>query len=340
MSLSEFEVIREFFNKKELALDREEVLLGIGDDAALLSVPSEKVLSISTDMLVESVHFPKDAAPAQIAKRALLVNISDLAAMGAEPLCFTLSLAIAKQSERWLQQFSQGLVEIAQRYNIALVGGDLVAGPTTISIQVHGLNSSENCLRRDRARVGDLIFVTGCLGDGAVALVSLGLKTHLGDSFKINKEEYSINCQNYFNSIYFEPEPRIEFARSCGKYIASAIDISDGLIGDLGHICKASGVGATLFVDEIPYSQSANCCMSKPNLLQAALYGGDDYELCVTVAKTDQEAFMQAAESTNTPVRCIGEINDSDRICCHNNSGEELQLHNESYMHFSGEIQE
>ena len=112
------------------------------------------------------------------------------------------------------------------------------------------------------------------------------------------------------------------------------------MIGDLGHICKASGVGATLFVDEIPYSQSANCCMSKPNLLQAALYGGDDYELCVTVAKTDQEAFMQAAESTNTPVRCIGEINDSDRICCHNNSGEELQLHDESYMHFSGEIQE
>ena len=336
MSLSEFEIIQEFFNKKELLLKREEVLLGIGDDAALLAIPNEKVLAVSTDILIESVHFPKAAAPEQIAKRALLVNISDLAVMGAEPLCFTLGLALAHQDEAWLYQFSQGLIEVAQRYNIALVGGDLVAGPTTISIQVHGLCNSENSLRRDGASSGDLVYVTGNLGDGAVALASLGLKTHLGESFQIIQEQHSSSCQDYFEKAYFEPQPRIEFAANCGKFISSAIDISDGLIGDLGHICVASGVGASLNVDDIPFSPSASCCMSKDNLLLAALYGGDDYELCVTIARDDQEAFTQAAKLSNTAVSCIGEINVGDGIRCINKSGEELVQESEAYLHFKG----
>ena len=336
MSLSEFEIIQEFFNKKELLLDRDEVLLSIGDDAALLNIPSEKHLAISTDMLVESVHFPVDAPPAQIAKRSLLVNISDLAAMGAKPLCFTLGLALADRDESWLRQFSQGLIEIAQRFNIALVGGDLVAGPTTISIQVHGLCNSTNSLRRDGAKSGDLIYVTGYVGDGAVALASLGIKSHLGENFQINKEKHSASCQDYFEKAYYEPQPRIEFAMNCEKYITSAIDISDGLIGDLGHICNASSVGATLFVDGLPFSSSASCCMSEDKLLLAALYGGDDYELCVTIAKADQAAFIQAAKQSNTAVSCIGEIVAGNRISCENNSGEELQLDNEAYMHFTG----
>ncbi|NKB35135.1 MAG: thiamine-phosphate kinase [Pseudomonadales bacterium] len=334
MSLSEFEIIQKYFQTADLAVSREEILLGIGDDSAILSLAAEDQLLISTDVLVDSVHFPSDANPEKIATRALAVNLSDLAAMGAEPLCFTLGLVLADASESWLQQFSQGLIKLARQYNIALIGGDLSKGPTTIAIQVHGIAKSGKALRRDAANVGDLIFVTGCLGDGAIALASMGLPSHLGASFQLEQDQPSSNCASYFEQAYFEPQPRIEFALQCGDYISSAIDISDGLIGDIGHICTNSRVGAALNVAEFPYSDSATCCVSTDNLLRAALFGGDDYELCVTVAKHDREKFQARAEEANTRISCIGEITEDRKVRCYSGTGEEIPLNENAYRHF------
>lgn len=334
MSLSEFEIIQKYFQIEDLSLSREEVVLGIGDDGAILDLPAQDQLVISTDVLVDSVHFPSDSNPEQIATRALAVNLSDLAAMGAEPLCFTLGLVLADASKSWLQQFSQGLIKIARRYNIALVGGDLSKGPTTIAIQVHGITRKGKALRRDTARVDDLIFVTGCLGDGAIALSSMGLPSHLGDSFQLEPDQPSRNCANYFEQAYFAPQPRIEFAQHCGDFITSAIDISDGLIGDIGHICTKSGVGAKLYAGKFAFSDSANCCVSPENLLRAALYGGDDYELCVTVAKDAEKEFLAKAKEANTPVSCIGEITTDSIVRCLSNNGEEIPLEESAYRHF------
>ena len=334
MSLSEFELIRKYFDIADLAPEKNEILLGIGDYSALINIPGANELAISTDVLVESVHFPANAEPAKIASRALAVNLSDLAAMGAEPLCFTLGLVLAEADESWLKSFSEGLVKTARQFNIALVGGDVSKGPTTIAIQVQGLTISGKALRRSGANPGDQIYVTGNLGDGAIALASLGIPGHLGDSFKLKQEQPSSSCSQYFEKAYYTPEPRIEFAMQCAEFISSAIDVSDGLLGDLGHICDSSKVGARIIVDDLPFSDSASCCVSAENLLRAALFGGDDYELCVTVAKDEQEHFQLKARETQTKVTLIGEIVEGNAISCFNAAGVEVQLDENAYEHF------
>lgn len=334
MKLSEFEIIRNYFQSAELAIEKDEILLGIGDDAAVLNFSSDDQIVISTDVLVKSIHFPAFANPADIASRALLVNLSDLAAMGAEPLCFTLGLVLDDASESWLQSFSQGLSKIAQRYKIALIGGDISRGSTVIAVQVYGLTKPGKLLRRDGASAGDLIYVTGNLGDGAIALASLGFTTHFSDAFKLKDKQPSQACAQYFERAYYEPEPRVEFAKQAAEYISSAIDISDGLIGDLGHICRCSGVGALLKVHDLPHSDSARCCVSRENLMLAALYGGDDYELCVTVAQKNQHQFTANAEEANTKVTCIGEIIEGDLIYSLSESGEECPIEDKAYQHF------
>tara|TARA_B100000686_G_C16716683_1_gene932468 strand:+ start:67 stop:1071 length:1005 start_codon:yes stop_codon:yes gene_type:complete len=334
MSLSEFEIIRKYFKSAELALKKEEILLGIGDDAAILDVSSDNQLVVSTDILVESVHFPATATPSKIATRALLVNLSDLAAMGAQPLCFTMALVLNDSSESWLKSFSEGLAKIAQRYKIALVGGDLSKGPTTIAIQVHGIAKPGKVLRRNAANIGDLIYVTGTLGDGAISLASLGVSPHVGDFFRFNDEQIPLDCVQYFEQAFYEPKPRLDFAKQSAEYINSAIDISDGLIGDLGHICKCSGVGAILKVEDFPYSDSARCCVSAKNRLLAALYGGDDYELCVTVTKKNQQQFIAKANETNTKITCIGEIIEGNLIHYLNERGEKVRFDDKAFQHF------
>lgn len=334
MRLSEFELIRKYFNTANLAFEKNEVLLGIGDDAALLNLTKEQELAISTDVLVESVHFPAGAEPAKIASRALAVNLSDLAAMGAKPLCFTLGLVLADANESWINSFSRGLAKTARQFNIALVGGDVSKGPTTIAIQVQGLTRPGKALRRDGARLGDQVYVTGDLGDGAIALASLGIPTHLGDTFLFNENQPSSACSQYLEKAYYEPEPRIEFARLCAEFINSAIDVSDGLLGDLGHICKSSGMGARINIEDIPFSDSARCCVTSENLLRAALYGGDDYELCVTVAEDKREQFLLKARESRTKITCIGEIVEGNTISFLNTAGAEIPLEQSAYEHF------
>ena len=307
MNKNEFDIIRDYFSTPELSFEQESIDLGIGDDAALIRVPNANNLSISTDVLVEGIHFPTSAIPSQIAKRALSVNLSDLAAMAAKPCFFTLGLILPTAHEDWLSEFSAGLGEIAQRYRISLIGGDLSKGPTTVAIQVHGLSPIDKAVRRDGANIGDELFVTGPLGEGAIGLLCVGGESHLGSSFNFLSDPPK-KIRNYFEDAYYQPTPRIDFALSCRDYISSAIDISDGLVGDLKHLVKASGTGAIIEVERIPVSSEAKCCMTADNLRRAALYGGDDYELCVTVPPNKTKDFIDQANKSGTKVIKIGEI--------------------------------
>lgn len=340
MAQSEFEIIRRYFVESGLHFEREGVALGIGDDAALLDLPQDKLLAMTMDVLVESVHFPASADAGLVANRALAVNLSDLAAMAAEPLCFTLGLVLPKSNEQWLQDFSEGLLPLAKKYNCPLVGGDITRGPLSICIQAHGLCKKQRAVLRKGARVGDKIYVSGTLGDGAIALASLGQASHLGEGFTLVDENISRHCRQYFENAYYKPEPRIELAARTAELMSSCIDISDGLLGDLGHIIESSAVGAELSVNLLPLSDSAHCCVSERNQLLAALYGGDDYELCCTVPANLCEQFEEQARQLATAVTCIGEITAGSDIVCMDESGVPLPFKASSYQHFQSEPHE
>ncbi|PCJ26842.1 MAG: thiamine-phosphate kinase [SAR86 cluster bacterium] len=334
MYQSEFEIIRRYFVDSGLYFTAPGIELGIGDDAALLHIPQGKLLAISMDVLVEAVHFPVAADAGLLANRALAVNLSDLAAMAAEPFCFTLGLVLPSNNEQWLEGFSQGLLPLAKKYNCPLVGGDISRGPLSICIQVQGLCDKDKAVKRSGAVVGDKIYVSGTLGDGAIALASLGLKSHLGVSFAMEDESQSSSFHQYFKNAYYKPEPRIELATECATLLTSNIDISDGLLGDLAHIIDASDVGAQLLVHRIPYSEAALCCMSAENRLMAALHGGDDYELCCTVAPQNCEKFEKKATQLGARVTCIGEIVAGSGIRCLDESGTLVNTEAGSYLHF------
>jgi thiamine-monophosphate kinase len=189
-------------------------------------------------------------------------------------------------------------------------------------------------IRRDGAQSGDKVVVSGTLGDGAIALTSLGLESHLGKSFGLIENKQTDACRDYFEAAFYKPEPRIALASQCGTLVNSGIDISDGLLGDLGHIVRASGCGANLHTQLFPYSDAAKCCTSHENRLRAALYGGDDYELCLTVSAQNYEALQREAAISKTPVTCIGEITDGGGITCFDESGSQIPIEEQAFVHF------
>lgn len=335
--MSEFDIIRRYFAESGLQFERAGITLGIGDDAALLQPPPDSMLAISMDVLVESIHFPANAEPALIAQRALAVNLSDMAAMAAEPLCFTLGLTLPHADDDWLSDFSAGLLVLAQRYNCPLVGGDLSRGPFNIAIQVHGLVAPDRVMRRSGAGIGDQIYVSGCLGDGAIALASMGLPAQLGADFLLKPNTLDAAGQHYFKEAFYKPEPRIELARACAPYCSSGIDISDGLAGDLGHILRANGVGAVLNAAAIPYSSHAEHCMTAANRQLAAFYGGDDYELCVTVAPEHCAAVEVAASACDIRFTRIGEIVIGAELHCIDETGISQRVGRAAFEHFRNE---
>lgn len=307
MSQTEFELIRRYFTDSGLGFDRGEILLGIGDDAAVVQVPDGHSLLMSMDVLVEGVHFPVSACPSRVANKALAVNLSDMAAMGADPLCFTLGLVLPKYDEQWLEKFSEGLKALALQHNCPLVGGDVSRGPLTISIQIQGTVETGSLIKRSGASVGDTIYVTGKLGDAAIALPAMGIDSHLGSDFKLESAPAD-QCIANFESAYYEPESRVEFASQIASLVSAGIDISDGLYGDLGHILEASAVAAKIDTSKLPYSDSALCCMSDSNRLRAALLGGDDYELCLTVPQENSAKLESIAAENSVQLTPIGEI--------------------------------
>lgn len=339
MVASEFDIIQRYFAESGLQFPRDGVNFGIGDDAAILQLPAHRLLVMSMDVLVETIHFPEHADPALIAQRALAVNLSDMAAMGAEPLCFTLGLTLPRADTDWLAGFSAGLLLPAQHFNCPLVGGDLSRGPLNIAIQVQGTVAPDKVIRRNGAAVGDQVYVTGNLGDGALALAAMGISASSGSvSTAPVRDDAPLSAYtDYLQAAYYQPEPRIQLAQKLAPFVSSGIDISDGLAGDLGHVLRASNVGALLHAAHLPYSDAALACMSEANRQLAALYGGDDYELCVTVAPQNCAAAEAAARELGTEFTRIGEIVAEPGLRIINSSGEIATIQPAAYQHFKSQ---
>lgn len=319
----EFELIREYFASRfqtGVRADAEHtgVALGIGDDCALLVPPAGKMLATSVDTLVAGVHFPAAANPYQIASRSLRVNLSDLAAMNAEPLWFTLALTLPESRADWLEPFARGLADTARQFGITLVGGDTTKGPLSITIQVTG--ACDAPLRRDGASAGDTIFVSNKLGAAAAGL-------------PIVLEEFdpSVQQRQQAEDAYYFPEPQFQVARAIGRYASAALDISDGFLVDLGHICSSSNLGAQVELDQFPvadlaYSMSGE---SEEVALETALTGGDDYQLCFTVP----EKHLAAVQQLQLPVTAVGHLLSEAGICCRLH-GRPWQPRGTGYRHF------
>jgi thiamine-monophosphate kinase len=293
LSLSEFDLIGQYF--ANLTTSREDVLLGIGDDAALLEVPPGQVLVVSVDTLVAGVHFFADVSPESLGHKSLAVNLSDLAAMGAEPAWATLALTLPAVTPSWLEAFAGGFARLAASHGLALVGGDTTRGPLSITVQVHGLVPVGQALQRRGARVGDLIYVTGSLGEAALALKKrlAGLGDALSPALLQRLEK---------------PQPRIEAGLALRGLASSAIDLSDGLLADLGHILTASGVGARIALQQLPLAPAVADWIAESGEWTVALAGGDDYELCFTAAADHREEIQHLSQQMNLAMSCIGQV--------------------------------
>lgn len=298
-SMNEFELIQHYLNIDSRC--RKDVVKGAGDDCALVKVPRGQRLAISMDTLVSGVHFLADSNPADIAHKAVAVNLSDLSAAGAEPAWLTLSLTMPDFDQEWLTAFSQGLRRITEFFGVQIIGGDTCRGPLSITIQAHGFVPESVFLSRDRAKAGELICVTGNLGDAA-----LGLQVAKGEldvppaiAGKLLKQ-------------YYTPYPRIAAGIALRGRATSAIDISDGLLADVNHISLQSEVGALLHLEKIPLSTAAQSIKKSDDIndlaMNAALTGGDDYELCFTVNEDDLEATQQALETVGTKCIPVGRL--------------------------------
>jgi thiamine-monophosphate kinase len=318
--LSEFSLIQRYF--EQLSTQRDDVLLGIGDDCALLQCPAGQVIAVSIDTLVENIHFFADVDPETLGYKSLAVGLSDLAAMGAQPAWFTLALTLPDVNEIWLKGFSQGLAKLAKKHNIQLVGGDTTRGPLTISIQVHGFVPPEKALRRSGAQIGDMIYVTGTLGDAGAAL-QLQLQ-------KWNNVALNVEDKSYLRQRLEQPTPRLEIGQQLAGLASAAIDISDGLLADLGHILEKSGVGARLDLAKLPLSLA----MSKVDRKTAegfALQSGDDYELCFTVPP---QYFSEIEQCFKDQCTLIGTITDDDGIYFIDDNDALIALKGTGYDHF------
>ncbi|MDH5738502.1 MAG: thiamine-phosphate kinase, partial [Gammaproteobacteria bacterium] len=272
MGLSEFDIIGRYFSHLWSG-DSPGILLGPGDDCAIIRPPPGQDLCVSTDTLVEGVHFPLGASPAVIAGRSLAVNLSDLAAMGARPLGLTMALTLSEANEDWLRTFSDVLGQMTQQYACPLIGGNLARGPLSVTVQVMGTCPAGQAICRSGASAGDLIYVSGSLGDAAMAL-------HL-----MNRGEV---VPPILLARYENPSPRLALGEALQGIASSAIDVSDGLLADLGHILDRSGVGALLETDSLPLSEALLEVTDSAQALALALSGGDDYELCFTVPPEKQ----------------------------------------------------
>ncbi len=321
---SEFDLIREFFTPSNPAGTG--VVLGVGDDCALLDIPAGMELAVSLDTLLEGVHFPETTDAADVGYKALAVGLSDLAAMGAKPAWTTLALTLPRVDTSWLRDFSNGFFSLARQYGMALVGGDTTRGPlAVVTIQVHGLVPQGQALRRGGACCGDLIYVTGSLGDAALALQIM----QQGVAVVHDQAEW---LQRRLN----RPAPRVEQGIALRELASAAIDISDGLLADLGHILQASGAGARLELDRIPRSESYLACAAiLEDPYRLALAGGDDYELCFTIPAGKKPALEQLIAQRNWPCCCIGIIEPQPGIRCFHPDGSQYFPASKGYDHFA-----
>ncbi|WP_310346239.1 thiamine-phosphate kinase [Rhodoferax saidenbachensis] len=332
--MGEFELIARYFRRPERALGAG-VALGVGDDCALLQPTPGMQWAVSSDMLVSGRHFFPDVDPRTLGHKALAVNLSDLAACGARPLGFTLALALPEANAAWLQPFSEGLFALADAHGCALVGGDTTRGPLNICITVFGEVPPSQALLRSGAQGGDDVYVSGTLGDAALALQCLQGKVHLPPALLTQARQR-----------LEQPTPRVALGLALREVASAVADVSDGLLGDLGHILQQSGVGATLdagiamhLLAAGAYSTGASGLFSSQmpvaQLLQCVLAGGDDYELVFTAPPDRAAAVQAAALASDTPVTRIGRIDAAAGLRVVDGRGQPLPGDWKSFDHFA-----
>ena len=297
--LGEFDLIQRFFKAGADAMRPNEanvIALGIGDDCALVKIGAGEEIVITSDMLVEGRHFFMNADPELLGRKALAVNLSDLAAMGAKPIGFTLAIALPTVDIVWLEAFSKGLFAVANQYSCPLIGGDTTAGPLTISITAFGSIPSGKAIRRSGAKVGNDIWTSGTIGDARLALAALRHEITLPES-DLKQIEHRMH----------NPTPRVELGMKIRELASAALDISDGLLGDLHHILKQSQVSAEVFLDQLPKSETLQK-QSEDIQNQFAASGGDDYEICFTAPIEKRGVIDEISRVLNLPLTRIGSI--------------------------------
>jgi len=318
--VSEFEIIRSYF-----ARPVRRALLGVGDDCALIAPEAGTVFAVSTDMLVEGKHFHVGADAAKLGHKALAVNLSDLAAMGAAPRYATLALALPDADEAWLAQFTQGFFRLADAFGVELIGGDTTRGPRNISVTVIGTVPQQLALRRDGAKAGDEVWLSGCSGDAALALAHLDRRTRLSDAALAH-------CLARLHT----PVPCIALGLALRGIASSAIDVSDGLLADIGHIAERSGVAVELRYAELPRSRALGACADERLAQECLLAGGDDYELAFTVGPDDSKRVESIAAELGLALTRIGSVTSGEPglVSVYDASGKMMQITRKGFDHF------
>lgn len=317
---SEFDIIRRYFTRPV-----KRALLGVGDDCALIAPEEGTVLAVSTDMLVEGRHFVAGADAAKLGHKALAVNLSDLAAMGAAPRYATLALALPEADETWLAQFAQGFFTLADAFGVDLIGGDTTRGPRNLCITVIGAVPPELALRRDGAKAGDEVWLSGCTGDAALALAHLNGRIRLADAALAH-------CLARLHT----PLPCITLGLALRGLATSAIDVSDGLVADVGHIGERSGVAVELRYAELPRSRALKACADERLAQECLLAGGDDYELAFTARADAHGRVAAVAAELGLALTCIGSVSAGEpglvSVC--DAAGKLMQLERKGFDHF------
>ncbi|QDP01802.1 thiamine-phosphate kinase [Thalassotalea sp. PS06] len=299
--MKEFEVIKEFFTAQPV--NRKDVAMGIGDDCALIQANDNKYIAITTDTLVSGVHFPDDTPARAIGHKAVAVNLSDLAAMGAEPCWISVAVTLPKVDTEWLAEFTAGMFELTEYFNVQLIGGDTTSGPLSITITAQGTVPKGKALCRSSAANGDWVYVTGEVGEAGLALQAIREQVSLSP----REFQHAMDALNY-------PKPQVLAGQIIREYASAAIDISDGVLADLTHLCKASGLGVNLDVKDIPIAPVLVDRLGDEGAARLALTAGDDYQLIFTVSDTNRVALETELKHANIKISCIGQMNTSQEI--------------------------
>lgn len=317
--MSEFDLIRKHFTRPT-----NHTHLGIGDDAALISISAGMELAVSTDMLVAGTHFFADVNPHKLGWKSLAVNLSDMAAMGAKPKWATLSISLPENDAHWLALFSQGFFSCANAFDVDLIGGDTTRGALCINVQIMGEIPAGQAIRRSGAKVDDDIWVSGKLGCAALGLAHL-----------LGKEQIAANIVEHHVQALHSPQPRVALGLAIRGLANSCLDISDGLLSDLGHIVKASDVGAEIQLDAIPSSTYIKKKLKNPAFQQYVLAGGDDYELCFTASPNHSAEVQAAAKAANVQIAKIGKITANKDLLVLDGTGNPIEIAQTGYNHFN-----
>ncbi len=321
MALGEFALIERYF--RSCGARRADVLLGVGDDAALLASPADCDLVAATDTLVAAVHFPEHSPPASIGHRALAVNLSDLAAMGARPAWALLALTIPRADEAWLTEFAEGFSALARAHQVALVGGDTTRGPLTVTVQLLGHVPRGRALTRAGARAGDALFVSGTPGDAGAGL-----------ALEQGRLAATPAARAYLRERFLLPTPRMALGERLRDYASACIDISDGLLADAGKLAAASGVGAQILYGDLPLSESLREAVGEEQARELALTAGDDYELCFAVPPGKVAPLRAQLPPERWGYSCIGVLRAAPGVEVARD-GTVMEFSHSGYEHFS-----